>query len=663
MPSRSKRASGAAFIPCLGDRGFYGVSEHCEASSGHTRHGAWEGTLAFSNISLLAFRPETVVDCLGQLVQMHRVDSEKTIERFAVHGATEHGPRKLLVYNQHQPSSEERPFPTNQRIDFCKAILRDAIAFCNAEAKCCGFVFGGDANCSMAPWTTALLEVGEWRLTFQEPQFLHGVGRKGGDLMVAASVCGVDMAIYENRCKVKGRERQHDCMFFKWSCRDFPRAEAPVWPSRQVRPRTQEPDTARGSSEPASGVAPGVIVIEDTEERPETHTLEADEISSLGSADINEEASKHDDEDGASEYSSGDYSEEASKHDDEDGASEHSDEAGASDHADEDGASSHTKAPGDGGGAKHFDELGAIGFALAKSASLLPEFSTCAHSRDCINAAWMKPMTGACTEADKDALMTCMMMFFTRKPVLQSTPPRQNSDHARVLKSQTEIQEAWQLIFERRRLVEPDDRQSIGDPEQLAKMWTTWQREWFAKQLTEAQWKKKWHEKTSIFNAWCWNTLGGQHFVMALWQTGMIWAPWPDLLNTNFNGAAEHVATHFASWVRRLARSVARHKANPLTDEARIRSGTAFRQHGMTPQQVKDREERRIARRDYYMTVRLANKLHAEKGKAWTDMSFNEQWWLYEYWNGNLRKAMEEAEAKCHRVQAPRFRMLPEVIS
>ena len=433
------------------------------------------------------------------------------------------------------------------------------------------------------------MEVREWKLTFQNPQFLYGVGRKSGDLMVAAAVHAVDMVIYENRCKVKGRERQHDCMLFKWSCRDFARAEAPVWPcERQVRPRMQEPDTVRGSSEPASGVAPAVIVIEDTEERPGTHTLEADEVSSLGSVDWNEEASKHDDEDGAAE---------------------HSDEAGASDHADEDGASSHTKSPGDGGGAKHFDELGAIGFAPAKSASPLQEFSTCADSRDCIDAAWMKPMTGACTEADKDALMTCMTMFFTRKPVLQSTPPRQNSDHARVLKSQTEIQEAWQLIFERRRLVEPDDRQSIGDPDQLANMWTTWQREWFAKELTKAQWKKKWHEKTSIFNAWCWNTLGGQHFVMALWQTGMTWAPWPDLLNTNFNGALEHVATHFACWVRRLARSVARHKANPLTEEARIRSGTAFRQHGMTPLQVKDREERRIAKRNYYMAVQLAIKL------------------------------------------------------
>ena len=258
---------------------------------------------------------------------------------------------------------------------------------------------------------------------------------------------------------------------------------------------------------------------------------------------------------------------------------EHADEAGASEHADEAGASEHTEAPADGGMAKHFDELAAIGFALAKSASLLPEFATHARSGNCIDAAWMKPMTGACTETDRAALNSCMTALFTRKPVLQSTPPRQNNDHARILKSPAQIQEAWQLIFERRRLGEPDDRSSIEDPEQLAKMWTTWQREWFAKELTPAQWKKTWHEKTSIFNGWCWRTLGGKHFVMAVWQTGMTWAPPPELLSTNFNGALEHVATQFASWTRRLARSVARHKAHPLTDEARTRSGAAFGEH------------------------------------------------------------------------------------
>ena len=192
-----------------------------------------------------------------------------------------------------------------------------------------------------------------------------------------------------------------------------------------------------------------------------------------------------------------------------------------------------------------------------------------------------------------------MAQFFTRRPVLQNTPPREDGNVARVLKSETQIAEAWRLIFDRRRLAEKDDRQGIEDPEQLARMWRTWAKEWFAKELTPEQQRKPWRKKTSIFSAWCYNSFGGQHFVMALWQTGITWAPSSDLLETNFTGALEHVATHFASWVRRLARSVAIHKAHPQTDEARTRSGTAFGQHGLTPQQVLDRRRRQTARRNY----------------------------------------------------------------
>ena len=82
-----------------------------------------------------------------------------------------------------------------------------------------------------------------------------------------------------------------------------------------------------------------------------------------------------------------------------------------------------------------FDHLGAIGFALAKSAALRPEFRPQTKSRNAIDGCWMKPMTGTCTEEDKDNLNSCMDLFFTRRPVLQSTPPRQDTDKPRVLKT------------------------------------------------------------------------------------------------------------------------------------------------------------------------------------------------------------------------------------
>ena len=83
-------------------------------------------------------------------------------------------------------------------------------------------------------------------------------------------------------------------------------------------------------------------------------------------------------------------------------------------------------------------------------------------------------MVGACTEAERE-LKSCMVNLFTRRPLLQSTPPREDKDQPRILKSSAQIEQAWQRIFERRRLGEPDDRCAINDPDRLAKMWVAWQ--------------------------------------------------------------------------------------------------------------------------------------------------------------------------------------------
>ena len=716
------RTSGAAEHAHRPGQWGYGSSEHHGTSSGHTRPGAWNGTVAFANIGLpgaaisgsqwakkhrarliklvtelfhesqhcdgkrhelngillnevgnmsdlcdenckkkfnemmtaafesatrtkphiiwsvgetmAAFRDNIKVECLPRMTEMFKIDAWRTVERFVVYGATEHGPCTLLVYNQHQPSSEERPFRPNQRLMFCKHILVDANEYCKRNRECCGFVFGGDANCNIPQWTTTFDENREWKLTFQTPHFLHGVGHKNGDLIVAAAVCDVDMVFYENRCKVKGREKQHDPMFVKWSCR-----RGPLW-RREVRPRTQEPDAA-----------PPVIVIDDTVP-DDKHILVPDAMSSRDSESEFEDAEEHNQGDDASECSSEDCK---------GGASEHSDKTSSSDHDDEDGASDHSEAPGDGGGAKHFDDLEAIGVALAKSiAGSLPELATRADSRDCLDAVCKKPMIGACTETDKDALMDCFKKFFTRKPVLESTPPRENGDYAQVLKSESEIKWAWQIIMDKRRLIEPDDKQAITDPQQLAWLWRQWQKEWFEKHLTQKQRRKPWRKRTSIWNAWCFKNVGGGHFVMAVWQTGITWAPSPELLNSDFKGAVEHVVANFASWTRRLARSVACHKAHPHTVEARTRSGTKFRQHGLSQEQLWYREERKRARQNYYMTIQLAKKLSYNPGAF---VSLNDRWWLEQYRNGTLQRQMREAEAKCRKVEAPQKHMLPEQIS
>ena len=328
----------------------------------------------------------------------------------------------------------------------------------------------------------------------------------------------------------------------------------------------------------------------------------------------------------------------------------------------------------DGDGAEHFDELKALGFALARSQMLLLEIGNAA----CIdvNDTWMKQMTGACKPEDIKELKACLDNFFTRRPVLESTPPKQDRKQARMLKSSQEIQLAWERIFEKRRSIQPNDRLPIKNQDALASMWTEWMHNWIKTQLTDEQQKYKPAKKTSIFNAWVYSTFGGRHFVMAMWQTGMTWAPTPQLLNSDYNGALEHVAKHFASWTRRVAAAVSRHKQHEATQEARRRSGNAFGKHGLTQEELDNRRERQNAHRDYYWTQELVKQLELSNGKTrgkgkqnnnrgapehtirpkcWDEMTINERWWVGEYYNGNLRRRMTVADAKCHKVEANRF--------
>ena len=101
--------------------------------------------------TMAAFKAEAKVDVMEPLTKMFRVDPWRTVERFKAFGATEHGGHTLLIYNQHQPSSDLRPFKPTQKINFCKAILEDAMRQHSEDESIIGFGFGGDANCNMAP--------------------------------------------------------------------------------------------------------------------------------------------------------------------------------------------------------------------------------------------------------------------------------------------------------------------------------------------------------------------------------------------------------------------------------------------------------------------------------------------------------------------------------
>ena len=62
--------------------------------------------------TVAAFRAEVNVLELPTLEfdELSEIDTWRTVERFAVFGGPEHGSHSMLIYNQHQPSSDLRPF-------------------------------------------------------------------------------------------------------------------------------------------------------------------------------------------------------------------------------------------------------------------------------------------------------------------------------------------------------------------------------------------------------------------------------------------------------------------------------------------------------------------------------------------------------------------------
>ena len=328
--------------------------------------------------TMAAFLPYANMTELPRMTHEHmpRVSNYRVVDRFIIQGAPEHGSPTLLVYNQHQPASKERPFPNAMRISFCKYILIDAMDCCrNQNSNCVGFVFGGDANCGVAHWNSAIHEVRGWNITFNHLAYLQGRHRKPGDFMVAGCVKHRDFVVYENTCRVQGREKQHDPMVFKFSYK----------PRTRIQAHAEEPPSggalASGATEHAAAPAPNIPLHDSwtgfDKDNFVSKKLEPDLISE---ADYEEAQSEHDASEGG-------------------GASDAEDASDAAEEAQLEEA-------------EHFDELGCIGFALAKSVSFMggirSHFQNPEASAECLDAAWMKPLVGACSQTETIELSRCM---------------------------------------------------------------------------------------------------------------------------------------------------------------------------------------------------------------------------------------------------------------
>ena len=144
---------------------------------------------------------------------------------------------------------------------------------------------------------------------------------------------------------------------------------------------------------------------------------------------------------------------------------------------------------------------------------------------------------------------------------------------------------------------------------------------------------------------------------MALWQTGIQWAPTRSMLKTNPEGALEHVAKNFVKWTQRVIKAVARHKDDPQTKEASRRTGQKKGQHGLTDDEFQKREAKRIARANYYWARDLESWYftQSDRGSKRKRPSRDELWWLNELWGGNLEQEMQRTAKECHKVQAKEF--------
>ena len=239
------------------------------------------------------------------------------------------------------------------------------------------------------------------------------------------------------------------------------------------------------------------------------------------------------------------------------------------------------------------DEIRSIGFALAKSLALLPEFILPKDSKNGIDSASVDTMRNVCSEEDIQVLTYCMESFFLKRPVRQSTAPTTDGVPAQTLKSAEEIKAAWTEILARRRLEEEDDTAPINDSTRLKKMHAKWLQDFLDNKLTAEQQLYKRRSLTSNFGAYLKNNFGGKAFVMALWQTGISWAPTTHMTETNYDGALEHIALNFGQWAQRIIRAQKLHQENADTIEARRRSGDNTGKHGLTREEEKNRQAKK----------------------------------------------------------------------
>ena len=231
---------------------------------------------------------------------------------------------------------------------------------------------------------------------------------------------------------------------------------------------------------------------------------------------------------------------------------------------------------------------------LAISAATVPSIFPTTSARNALDVALLKKMDGVMSDQDREELHMAVQRFFTCKIEVKQEEMAGAAEHrlsGYAMKSKKQLENAWEEIFRRRRTREPNDRQPMSEKVACSDLYAAWLKEWVERpgNLTPEQQRKPWNKITSAFNAYLNNNFGGKVFVMAMWQSGMSWAPSCEQLASDYDGAVEHIAKNFAAWIRRFARSLRKHKEDPLHVAAKQRSGGSSGRHGPTREQEDQR--------------------------------------------------------------------------
>ena len=628
-------------------------------------------TFYWSGETVTAWLRNQQVHPLPLLTKMKKVHEWRCCERLVLTGAAEHGHPKLLVYNTHQPASDNRKFPPAMRINFCAAVLEDAVRFRTKDSRCIGFIQTGDANCTIGTWASGMQQTPDLNVNFRHVRHVIGVGNKGGDVLTFGAVG--DVEIYDNTCRVQGREKQHEPVIAEWRYKARSQG-APCQSGAAPQPPPAVPKShfhSRAASSTHCGVDPCIeVVVSGCAPKSRPQPPPRQDLQSAPKPPSSVSLPKATPKPPPLLVSEPEPCQSAS----------HGQPPSPpnweppSDHSatESDGGPSPEPSP------RERDRNTACfldtGWALVQTSALLTQASSTALLTRADTESMTTEMAAVeVSSAHSKLLKKCTDTFFTERAALQSTP-REGMRGALRVKDVGVIHAAWEEILHRRRKVQADDRVPITERSDLAQMHSEWMNQWMAENLTEEQRNKPRNKRTSMFNAHLKKEFGGKHFVMALWQTGITWAPSCAMTQENPDGAAQHVATELVSWIRKVMLALEAHKKDPATVEATRRSGDSRGMHGLTSEELHLRTERDRARRNFHQTRALNDRLNASKGrggkgkgkegkgkgkgegkgkgkgkgepKTWYEMTGDERWWILEFRNGNLWHAMKDAESQ-----------------